>query len=394
MSWIQNYRQASFRNISFYVERTENEGGRRITTHEFPKQDLPYTEDLGRRARKFTVDGYVLGDDYFTARNRLLEALEKEGNGKLVHPYLGTLIVICAGYRLSENKDDGRIAKFGIEFVEAGESIFPSASINTKRTTQIQKQKTYAELKTFFNSAYSIASVPYSESQKALSAINEAFTLFDEAKKSVNAVAAFQRDVLNAKGRAIELVYLTEDLIDEIVGLITFGTDQDDENFEATADNSRQQIDEMFQLFDFIPQEGLSSSTSPSAQITFAIQQAAVSAVCGLLTLLNFESVNEAQDYQRLLMEKIDSLVQLNISDDLYEDIMDLRTAVIRDIEKRATVLPRVIEYTPNNSIPALVLSWALYGTVDMETDIINRNKIKHPGFIPGSIPLKLLSYV
>jgi len=393
MSWIQNYRQASFRNIFFFVDRTEHEGGRRAAVHEFPKQDIPYTEDMGKRAKRFTIDAYVLGDDYFIDRNRLMEALEKEGQGKLIHPYLGTLIVVCTGYRLSETKDECRIAKFGIEFVEAGEILFPMAVLNTKKTAQNQKFSAYAKIKAFFASVYSIASVPYSESQKALACVNKVFSLIDDAKKSVSAVAAFQRDLQNLKGKAIELTYMAESLIDGVMSVLTFGTDQDDEEFEATANNARVQIQEMLQFFDFTPDGGVTSNNSPSAQLSFAIQQAAVGAVSGLLTLIQYDSINEAQEYQRILMEQIDVVINRNISDELYESLVDLRTTVLRDIERRATVLPSVLEYTPNNTIPAIVLSWALYGTVDMEQDIINRNDIQHPAFIPGTTPIKLLSY-
>jgi prophage DNA circulation protein len=349
---------------------------------------------MGRQARRFAVDGYVLGDDYFTSRNRLLEALEKEGSGKLVHPYLGTLIVVCTGYRLSESTEEGRIARFGMQFSEAGEALFPSAVLNTKKTTQIKKITAYDNIKTFFSSVYSIASVPYSESQRALSTVNQAFALIDEAKKSVNAVASFQRDLLNAKGKALELTYLAEDLIDEVIGLLTFGTDQDDEDFEATADNARTQIQELYRFFEFTPDEGLTGINSPSASLSFAIQQASASAVAGLLTLLKFDSVNEAEEYQRAFLEQIDRTIQQGISDELYGALIDLRTAVMRDIAIRATALPRVVEYTPVVSVPALTLSWALYGTVNMEQDIINRNSVSHPGFVPGSTTLKLLSYV
>ena len=83
--WRKDLQPASFRGAFFHVETNSKENGRRIVVHEFPKKDLPYAEDMGRRAYEFSVRGYcivypkdLVGErnelyrrDYRIARNRL-----------------------------------------------------------------------------------------------------------------------------------------------------------------------------------------------------------------------------------------------------------------------------------------------------------------------------------
>ncbi len=394
MGWREQYRQAKFRNVSFFVARIDNSGGRRVALHEFPKQDTPFSEDMGRKARTHTVDAYILGEDYFGDRDRLLKALEAEGPGKLIHPYLGTLIVSCTGYRMTEDRTEGRMARFALDFVESGEALFPSVELNTKKTAQIKKNTAYDTIESTFNEAYSVANVPTTVVKRTRSTVQKAIDYIDEKKKAVAANAEFQRQLAITRGKIVELTYLAEDLSNETIYLLTFGTDQDDDFFEATATNARQQIREMLAFFDFAPDDGLPADyTDPSAQVSYMIQETAASAMAGLITLVEFESVQDAEEFQRQLLEQIDKIIQQPIPDTLYVALIDLRTAVIRDIERRATVLPQIIEYTHNVSIPSLALSWALYGSVDFETDIINRNRVENPAFVPGAQPLQLLSY-
>ena len=52
---------ASFRGVPFRTTDSDTGVGRRNEVHEYPMRDLPYADDLGRRAREFQVNGYVVG---------------------------------------------------------------------------------------------------------------------------------------------------------------------------------------------------------------------------------------------------------------------------------------------------------------------------------------------
>ncbi len=62
----------------------------------------------------------------FDQRDRLIDALNKPGPGTLVHPTYGELKVCVDGeVRVSTSKSEGRIVRFDLKFVEAGELSYP-----------------------------------------------------------------------------------------------------------------------------------------------------------------------------------------------------------------------------------------------------------------------------
>jgi prophage DNA circulation protein len=133
IAWRSSLRRASFRGARFHVDTGVRESGRRIVQHEFPKRDVPYAEDMGRKAREFTVRGYIIvyprdtGDvlqqkNYLPARDSLILALEEDGPANLQLPTLGVLNVACSRYRISEEERFGGYCVFDMTFTEYGQA--------------------------------------------------------------------------------------------------------------------------------------------------------------------------------------------------------------------------------------------------------------------------------
>jgi prophage DNA circulation protein len=133
--WRDALLPANFDGNFFHVEAGSKENGRRIVVHEFPKKELPYAEDMGRRAIEFSVRGYCIsfmfdtGDplymrDYRIARDLLRDRLETEGAGTLQMPSLPPMRVVCPRYRLSEEERLGGYCVFDMQFVEFGAPPF------------------------------------------------------------------------------------------------------------------------------------------------------------------------------------------------------------------------------------------------------------------------------
>ena len=133
--WRDRLQDASFRGVPFKVEEESAGTGRRVETHEYPNRDKPYTEDLGKVTFRPSITAYVVGDDCFDQRDRLIEALNKPGPGTLVHPTYGELKVCVDGeVRVSTSKSEGRIVRFDLKFVEAGELSYPTSGAATAQT--------------------------------------------------------------------------------------------------------------------------------------------------------------------------------------------------------------------------------------------------------------------
>jgi prophage DNA circulation protein len=132
IAWRQYLKRASFRSVPFFVDTGVRESGRRTVAHEFPKRNVPYAEDMGRRAREFTVRGYIIvyphdADDlrkknYIEPRDKLITALETDGSANLQLPLLGILNVMCTRYRVTEEDRLGGYCVFDMSFVEYGQA--------------------------------------------------------------------------------------------------------------------------------------------------------------------------------------------------------------------------------------------------------------------------------
>lgn len=124
---------ASFRGAPFAVINDEIGGGRRVVVHQYPGRDTPFTEDMGREARRFRFRGFIVDGDVVFAggpiqlqRLLLLAALEKGGEGTLTHPTLGILNVRVSRFSLGADLGAGRVSDLDVEFVESGKRQFPS----------------------------------------------------------------------------------------------------------------------------------------------------------------------------------------------------------------------------------------------------------------------------
>lgn len=136
MPWRDRLLPASFRGVEFKVDTAGKAGGRRGVTHEFPKRDTPSDEDLGRRAKRWAVSGYVIGPDYDLQADALEEALNREGHGMLVHPTMGQMLVRCDVYTRGERRTEGGMATFDMTFIERGTQASDLVIDDTQQKTR------------------------------------------------------------------------------------------------------------------------------------------------------------------------------------------------------------------------------------------------------------------
>ena len=130
--WRNALLPASLGDAGFHVEAGGKSGGRRISVHEYPKADTPNTEDMGRKARRWSITGYVIGPLYLDDRDVLIAVCEAEGPFTLVHPSLGEEQVHCETYSVSESRERGGFAQFEMALVEAGQDPGTSATADTQ----------------------------------------------------------------------------------------------------------------------------------------------------------------------------------------------------------------------------------------------------------------------
>lgn len=137
---VKTLRKASYEGIQFDVDSATLSFGRRTVTHEFPQRDAPYVEDLGKATRQFSIQGFIVGDDFIDRSKRLIDKIESQvgtdrraNHGKLVHPWLGSLDVTPIDSPSITYDRAKRFCTFTLTFLEAGNE-------STKKTTSWANQ--------------------------------------------------------------------------------------------------------------------------------------------------------------------------------------------------------------------------------------------------------------
>jgi len=375
---------AMFKGVPFIIISAEGDFGRRTVEHEFPQRDLPYSEDLGRRARQFVIDGQVIGADYLTQRDNLLTVCEDSGPGELIHPYYGDLNVICKKFTPRDSRRELRTATFQLVFVETGDLVFPIGQIDTETNVLSKATSTLDNLKAPFVAIYNAVRKAQAFNNGKIQMLDKALDAIGKAKEIADAPADFERDLQRAKARIDTLILSGGDLFDSLFDLVTFGL-LDDVTLDAA---------ESFQGFngmiDFSP------TVKPVSDDTQAIQdltQSLVSVTMGLLlSRIDFDSRNQAEEFRDIVLNKYDELREAGaLDDEVNQNMKDLRAAIEQDFDERLFTLASLTTFTPIQTVPALVVSHQLYGSIEQESDLIARNKIPHPGFVPGGVPIEVL---
>lgn len=381
---------ASFRGVPFFVESADRAGGRRTIVHEFPLRDDPTVEDLGRRARVFSVEGYVIGDDYLRQRDALLAALEDvAGPGELVHPYYGTLRAVCSSLSVRETITDGGMARFLIEFSEApAQVVAPAEAPDLDADVATAATAVEAALLLDLEDSYNIDGEP----AFALESIAD-----DLAALSVDLganLAAITRDtqelaridaeVKEIVGDAAALIREPADAITRLRAVLSALAD-------TAAASPRSVFRAIMDVYDAVVIDLVEGDTDTRV-LERANQQAMGGAlrqallVEAALRLVNVPhvSVDDAvADRARLVAAMDEQLADAGNA--VYPAMSLLRASVLLAVPGDA-VLARVVTTERRVAVPSLFLAYQLYGSLEQEQDIIDRNGIQHPGFIAGTV--------
>lgn len=387
MSWREDLQPASFRGAPFEVESTGERGGRRLAIHEYPQTEIVEAEDLGQGPRRFSIDAFVLGEDYMSARDALIRALDQPGAAELVHPYRGRLQVIAEDWSCEESKKEGGSATFRIIFLRDDAVQRPSAEADTGAAVAQAADEARAASADQFSSAYLVATA--SDGEYGLQSMLDKMAPVAAAVQQVRDVAdgvqlkllrAILDPVAGARSLLRNIIGLPGELSSRLQGLVGHITNAAD----------------LSALFDRAPALRLPAGR-PTAndqamqqllRVSIAAQQAQQSSVTA------YASYDDAIATLARITEQLDS-VAYGADDATAIALQDLRTAVALDLQSRAADLARVSRYTPGETLPALVVAHRLYGPAavgDRADELVARNRLAHPGFVPGGRPLEVLT--
>lgn len=417
MSWRDQLQPASFRGVPFRIVSVENSGGRRVQVHEYPGRDLAYPEDLGRKGRGFTIEAYIIGADYMAGRDALIDALEKAGPGALVHPYRGTLQVQVTEYRQRETDRDGGMATFSITLVAAGDNRAPSVQVDTAAQVIEQADVAREVAKADFIDRYSVDGLPAFVADETAKLVSG---LAGNLNGLLPPVPGLSSDVFSELASdAAALTSSPAGLVDRVLDAVRAVTDQvlpslggqlrpggleallprwqgqvSTYNGIAVLDTLRPHRD-LLAWAAGLPSAPTSTATrrrqsDNQSAIAGLVSSAAVIESARLSSALAYGSHDEAVAVRDDLAERID-VVASSSTDDVYQALSEMRVAVVRDLTARGGSLARITRYEPVVSLPAVVIAHQVYGDASRAQDIVDRNRVRHPGFVAGGQSLEIL---
>jgi prophage DNA circulation protein len=412
MSWLDGYLVASFRGITFLVERTSQQGGRRIVEDDLPERDDSYFQDMGRKNRSFSIKGYLIGDEYYSQRDKLIKALEEPGTGTLVHPYRGDYEVRCTDYAVDEQSSEGRMCRFDLTFQwESDESLVvlaPDWGLDA-----LDKKLSFLQaLDAAFAAAYELASAPANLIQDVTRAVNKALDYVEKAKQVVGAYDDFQRNLASLRGKVLQFALQAEFISKKLGDIIDFGTDPSAAIDDVVASSElvatsaatttaeiltageigKRQYQELGALVGF-DEEDLTSFPSisdddpnhPTTLIQQLVARKALASRVGLAISMDLDSVQAADD---VLADTNTQIAKIEADEYADTEVIgaarDLRAAVESIIENRSISTNRLNALDLPEWEPAIVTAYSLYEDPTRSEEIARLNSVVHPGFLPG----------
>ena len=380
---------ASFRGVPFFVEDVGRTGGRRAILHEFPLRDEPEIGDNGRQSATFPVTGYVIGDDYVDQRDALIEALEgSSGTGDLALPSYVSTLAICSAMSIRETVTDGRMAVFSLEFIKAPgfspdsvEAPDLQAHVDEQATAAIAA--TSADLGTEYDVSGQTAFAVESMETDLVAVATQFGASLEDVVTDIQERARVTADVALLVLQASSLVRQTDQVL---VAL----TDMIDGLSETILSVPGAVADALMEAYATPPVTLAQGDTATRileranhAAMAAALRRVMVIEAARLLPFVEFATFGEAIASRDSVVDGLDEQAH-TAGDAAYPAIINLRAAVLRAVPGDVEYA-RLVTVERPVAIPSLLLSYQLYGSVEQEADIIERNDPQHPGFMRGT---------
>ena len=432
MSWRDTIKSQSsggaplvgaFRGAKFIVPDSEGTFGRRVQLHEYPMRDIPWVEDLGRSARHFACEVFVddsLPGGYLAARDALIVALEAEGGGTLVHPWYGTMqVALAEPAAVRESTRDGGRANFRLSFIEAGSLRFPTSAADTAQAVD-KKAGTPSTpttdgtgtvsgtgegaLGTAMDRFAAVFDVSHLPDWGVTDLANDVYQTLSLVEDRVSGTAGTVAGLIRTPGNMAAAIVGSMQRLREIagepiraIGLYKplFSAGSDVAATPATTNVRKQQAASSAALHRLVQQTAVIEACRSAGQLDFPEPGTTSSGATQTFFQTRAEVLalaSELQDALDAQMEVVDPVTGAPIDDSLFQALDALRAAMVTDLRTRGARLPELTTYTPRGSMPALVIAYRLYGDATRDEEIVLRNHISRPGFVPGGRELEVLN--
>lgn len=435
MAWRDDYRPGAFRGVPFHLKSSSATGGRRTVLHEYPLRDEPSTEDMGRRARQFSLTMTLIGPDYMARRDQLIEALEAYGPGTLMHPFRGELYVAVLGdYSCEESTEQGGLARISATFAEAGAAPRPDSVAVQGAAANAVADAVQDDALDEFQDTFEVAGWASHVAEQAEAMLGEALARVGEAVGYaedrlggvIGTVDALTGSILGAGGllqgggqfgallqrmtaSVQQLILAPGNLAGSLLGLVRslsggnplqallaqmalFGLGDTSRRASGAAGTGyrtpaqRQVAANRAAVYRLIEQAALSEA------VRLAVSKPGTVAAPQRVAGVAFDNRDQAVEIRDRLLDELDRQ-QLTADPERYRLLARLGAELVTEMGRTSVSLAPLARITPPATLPALLLAHQLYGDARQAEQVVTRNRIAHPGFVPGGVALEVLKH-
>jgi len=410
-TWRDELLPASFRGISFLIPQASVPVGMKGQLHEFPQRDEPYFEQLGKQSQVHRLTVWIIGDDCFERRDKFLEAIQTPGTGELVHPWLGRMQVKAGEAELTHDYQQGGMVSMLVTFYPDTPLKFPVARVNTQQQVVKASESMWDSALARYKAAMAKvdqARLGLARLRNNLSAvytvIQRQFAPFVSVFTSLTGLA---QSIMNAPGSLSELFssYFSDFSVQDYLG-----NDSSYRNTVATASQQAEAVSSIntASTFGGVDSAAASQATADLVQDALLVQIALIVSEMPVASQpVSTDTTPSAdqqavQPFERPEVPVADDVLELR--DGLNEAMLEasmkadsahylvlnaLRQAIVKHLTAVAASGVRLVEITPPETLSALVLAYRRFGDATRESEVVERNRIHHPGFVPA-LPIKI----
>ena len=131
--------------------------------------------------------------------------------------------------------------------------------------------------------------------------------------------------------------------------------------------------------------------TNNSGAVINAVRAHAVAGWARAMLSTSFKSYEDALEARDRFTASLDEQM-LSASDASYAALLALRGSISEAVPDPASNLPRLRQITLAATIPSLVLASKLYDKTSRWSDVVERNGVRNPMFVPGGVSLTVLT--
>lgn len=403
---------ASLDGLPFLVESTETEGGQQNAHHEFAGTDYGYSEPMGQRTKRFTVEAVFVGPGYQKGLQDFEDLLDRPGDKSLVHPYRGSKSVALDGpWRTRQSTERGGMATVSMAFMEAGPALAPTKQVDTAAAVKADA--------TALNTAVQDMAPDVVDTDGPAFLTEAIETLLTGVDGVTDTISDIRAEVASKFAMVDTVATAVEDFTSEAEGLINTpwviasqiqGLLNTIMSSIATLGNTPYRGDEandaariasaesyMLSSGTFSDGLGTVSETTPSRTkqrknqdfIADAMELAGLTEGMRAFADLTFETVDQANALAITITDIIDRVEERGSADDnVGSKLRSLRTSFINHLRRVTVDLSGLGSHTPPVTTSTLELAYYLFGDATLADELAYRNRIEHPGFVHGGVAL------